>query len=342
MLFSSPEWLLIGAVFAVGVLHTIAPDHWVPITVIARQQSWTTRQTARAAFIAGVGHTVSTLAIALVVWIAGVAVARSFGRWVDTIASLALVAFGGWIAISAWRDIHGRHRHSHGHGHARSHDHERTHDHGHGTPQEHDLHERRIVLSDGVVELSIHETDARPHFRLAGDATIEQAEAETLRPDGSRRIFALTNRGAFWESVEEIPEPHEFGLTVRIRHGGHEHRLLTAFYEHDHAKPYAHDDPGVGARQRRSRTALLLILGSSPMLEGIPAFFAAGRYGPALIGVMSMVFAVSTIATYVVLCVGSTAGLRRLRLGPFERYGEVLSGTFIAAVGVVFWIWPAI
>jgi hypothetical protein len=36
----------------------------------------------------------------------------------------------------------------------------------------------------------------------------------------------------------------------------------------------------------------------------------------------------------------STAGLQRVRLGAFERYGEVLSGAFIALVGVAFWIWP--
>jgi nickel/cobalt transporter (NicO) family protein len=29
--------------------------------------------------------------------------------------------------------------------------------------------------------------------------------------------------------------------------------------------------------------ALLLILGSSPMIEGIPAFFAAGQYGIGLL-----------------------------------------------------------
>ena len=91
-----------------------------------------------------------------------------------------------------------------------------------------------------------------------------------------------------------------------------------------------------------ARTALLLILGSSPMVEGIPAFFAAGKYGAGLIAIMSVVFAISTIATYVVLCVYSTAGLQRVRLGSFERYGEVLSGGFIAAVGLTFWIWPVL
>jgi hypothetical protein len=39
------------------------------------------------------------------------------------------------------------------------------------------------------------------------------------------------------------------------------------------------------------RTALLLILGSSPMVEGIPAFFAASTYGVPLLATMAAVFA---------------------------------------------------
>ena len=85
-----------------------------------------------------------------------------------------------------------------------------------------------------------------------------------------------------------------------------------------------------------ARTALLLIVGSSPMVEGIPAFFAAARFGVTLIAIMSVVFALSTIGTYVALCLSSTAGLQRFNLGRFERYGELISGLFIAALGVVF------
>ncbi len=230
MIFNPPEWLLVGAVAAVGVLHTMVPDHWVPITLIGRQRGWTKGQTARAALLAGTGHVLSTLAIAVVVWIAGAVAARSFGRWIDAIASAALVAFGGWIAISALLEM--RREDGQGHGHEHHHHYGDHDDHGHG---------------------------------------------------------------------------HEDGAP--------------------HAKP-------------GSRTALLLILGSSPMVEGIPAFFAAGRYGAPLIVVMSLVFAAATIVTYVALCVASLAGLERVSLGPLERYGEVISGAFIALVGVVFWLWP--
>jgi len=83
----------------------------------------------------------------------------------------------------------------------------------------------------------------------------------------------------------------------------------------------------------------MLILGSSPMVEGIPAFLAASHFGGGLLAVMAVVFTLSTMVTYITLCVSSSAAVDRVHLGPLERYGEVLSGAFIAVVGLVFLIW---
>lgn len=55
------------------------------------------------------------------------------------------------------------------------------------------------------------------------------------------------------------------------------------------------------------------------MVEGIPEFFAAGKYGLSLIVIMAIVFAASTILTYVLLCVYSTASLQRVKFGKLER-----------------------
>jgi hypothetical protein len=41
--------LLAVSVAVVGVLHTIVPDHWASITLIARQRGWSKGETARAA-----------------------------------------------------------------------------------------------------------------------------------------------------------------------------------------------------------------------------------------------------------------------------------------------------
>ena len=187
----------------------MVPDHWLPIVPMARQRKWSTRETALAALQAGTGHVVSTLLIAILFWAAGAALATRFSAWAETATSLALVGFGLWVAIGAWREI--AHEHSHKHT----------------------------------------------------------------------------------------------------------------------------DDAKAG-----SRMALLLILGSSPMIEGIPAFFAAGQYGLGLLIIMALVFAAATIATYIVLSVYSAKGLEQFRYGQFEQYGEIVSGVLIAVVGAVFWFWP--
>ncbi len=326
-----PELLLIGAVAAVGVLHTIVPDHWVPITLIARQQGWTRAETAKASLRAGTGHVLSTLAIALVVWFAGVAFAQRFGHYVDTASSLALIGFGGWIAFSALVEMRVGHGHSHTHGH----NHSRSDDPVHGPEQQ------EIATAHGALRLSIFETGIPPHFRLTGmhDETVV---LETIREDGSRQAFAMADWGGYWESIGPIPEPHQFSVTVNLELDGHTHSYRTEFAEHEHDGHGHGDISPQGRRKVSTRTALLLILGSSPMVEGIPAFFAAGKYGVGLIAIMSLVFAASTIATYVVLCVYSTSGLQRVSFGPLEKYGEVLSGAFIALVGVVFWMWPVL
>ncbi len=251
---------------------------------------------------AGTGHVLSTLAIALAVWVAGIAVAQRFGHIVDAASGIALVVFGGWVAFSAWRELHPpahAHHHTHGHGHPHAHSHDHSHPHarfdgqsnagwGHGAPQDDPLY---APLRGDTAQLTRH-----IHLH---------------------------------------------------RHGGGAPHL----HWHDHVPATAHPvlagfatEPPLHTHRHKTtaRTALLLILGSSPMVEGIPAFFAAGKYGARLLAPMAAVFALSTIATYAALCVYSSAGLQRLRLGAVERYGEVLSGAVIALVGVIFGLWPAL
>ncbi|HEV3156106.1 MAG TPA: hypothetical protein VGZ00_02050 [Candidatus Baltobacteraceae bacterium] len=291
---ASPELLLIGAVAAVGVLHTVVPDHWVPISLIARQQGWTKMEVARAAVIAGTGHTVSTLLIGLLVWIAGVAFATKFGNLVSTVSSVALIAFGGWFALSSLRTL----RSGTGHGHGQGHEHHHKNDTGfHGSEHEH-THD-------------IHDVD------------------------------------------DPLYVPSQIGVDVVLTHV-HPHRHGRAgihTHLHDHGPDTRHqetadlaDDPPLHEHKhkRSLRTTLLLILGSSPMVEGIPTFFAASKYGIGLIAVMALVFAISTITTYVVMCVTSVTGLEQMSFNAFERYGEVLSGSLIALVGFVFLIFPVI
>ena len=111
-MINGTQLLLIASVVAVGVFHTMVPDHWGPIAILARQRGWTRGETARAAAQAGAGHVVTTLLFGVLVWGIGAAAAQRFGVMVDELASVALIAFGLWIAFGAWREKReARHQH---------------------------------------------------------------------------------------------------------------------------------------------------------------------------------------------------------------------------------------
>lgn len=282
-----PQLVLLVAVAMVGVLHTLVPDHWAPIVAIARQRGWSWVETARAAALAGMGHVGSTLAIAILVWIAGIAAATRLGHLVDTASSLALVVFGSWIALTAWRDVQRAARHVHPHDHANWHHHSQ---HSHGYDDEDPCSgfaddPLYLPLAAGTAGLTRH---LHPHVHARGSA---HAHWHDHTPETAHWLSGM---------LDDVPQSH-----------AHRHKTT-------------------------GRMTLLLILGSSPMVEGIPAFFAASRYGIGQLVAMGALFAISTVATYTALCVGSLMGVARLRLGKLERYGEVVSGAFVALIGIAF------
>src|SRR5690348_6239524 len=162
---TAPALLLLVAVVAVGILHTMVPDHWVPITMLARQHGWSRGETARAAAQAGFGHVVSTLIIGVIIWLLGVATAQRFGGIIDTLSSVALIGFGGWFVIAGLRELRhergGHHHghapgHTHNHGHHHDHDHDHDHGHAHGETTIRHVHLHRHANRPPHVHLHAH------------------------------------------------------------------------------------------------------------------------------------------------------------------------------------------
>ncbi len=83
--------LLITTVAAVGVLHTLVPDHWAPIVVLGRQQGWSVSRTARAGAIAGIGaRDHNTCCSASFLWAVGASLAVRYAHLVSVVAAVAL------------------------------------------------------------------------------------------------------------------------------------------------------------------------------------------------------------------------------------------------------------
>jgi cation diffusion facilitator family transporter len=143
--------------------------------------------------------------------------------------------------ISAWllRDVPGhhhgeQHRHAvhHGHGHAHGAG-QRSHDSG-----GHSHHDAVFEWASpvGSVSLSIFEENQPPRFRLrflspSRDPGAAIEALELTRPDGRSESYHFRDCGPYWESLEDIPEPHAFKARVRIAGATHEVRFEEAAEE---------------------------------------------------------------------------------------------------------------
>lgn len=133
---------------------------------------------------------------------------------------------------SVW--LLGGDHHGHSHGHSHGHDHDDEHD--------HEEEAQPIVTASGMVSLSIFEDGVPPVFRLASEpASVKlppsALSATTVRPDGARQAFTFEDRGGYFESKEEIPEPHAFKVIVGLPDGKH----AVEFKEHAHDHGDGHD-----------------------------------------------------------------------------------------------------
>lgn len=182
---------------------------------------------------------------------------------------IAVVGLGVNIA-SAWLLSGGDHGHSHGHGHDAAED---------------DAEVRRIKTNAGTIKLEVYEDGVPPRFRIRLEngtppeamASLQGATIETRRPDGKTQLFRLSERGDYCESIDEIPEPHEFEarLTLPRPDGPEVHDV--AFEEHDHG----HEPHGGKTHQDNNfRAALVHVLADAAVsVLVIFGLILARRYG---------------------------------------------------------------
>ena len=129
--------LLLSAAATVAILHSILPDHWVPLAVVARTQHWTLLRVARISALASVGHVIASLVLGGIVAIIGLQFQRQLDTQQGHIIGGILVLTG--LGFLLWGFVGRRHGHSHsGEGHTHNHDIVTTHDHNEEFKHDHE------------------------------------------------------------------------------------------------------------------------------------------------------------------------------------------------------------
>ena len=108
---------LAAAAVSVGSLHSLAPDHWVPFTALARAQGWSASRTAGVTFLCGFGHVTVSALLGLAALLLGRGLLLALGQRMEALAGLLLAGFGLIYGVWGLRRVTGRKLHGHPHSH---------------------------------------------------------------------------------------------------------------------------------------------------------------------------------------------------------------------------------
>jgi threonine/homoserine/homoserine lactone efflux protein len=87
-------WTVAAGGFVAALLHAALPTHWLPFVLVGRAQGWSGRRTLAVTALAGSGHIIATVALAVLLTGAGMALEERYGPMLRQIAGAVLIGFG--------------------------------------------------------------------------------------------------------------------------------------------------------------------------------------------------------------------------------------------------------
>jgi cation diffusion facilitator family transporter len=203
------------------------------------------------------------------------------------------------------------------------HDHSHSHGHSHDDSEAGRDHDEACELhsSVGPLTLEIFEDGMPPRFRLtsAGNSLrADDVSIETVRGDGTRQVFAMTERYGYLEAIGEIPEPHAFTARVSLNRGDEVHTV--EFAEHEHAHGTAH-------RDNNMRAAIIHVLADAVVSVLVIAGLLLGRtFGWLFMDPVAGICGALVIASWSYGLVRDTGAIL-LDMNPDRRMAERLRAT---------------
>jgi nickel/cobalt exporter len=351
-------WLFIPAAIVLGALHGLEPGH--SKTMMAAFIV-TIRGTVKQAALLGLSATISHTAVIWALAFVGLHYAGQFDPertepYFQVVAGVMVVGMAAWMVTRTRREVQAAHHH-----------HDHTQDHGprgaHGGP----------LLSTGAdehIEISVFETNVPPRFRLYFYDSKQQslllpagqtATLETSRPDGSKQVFEFKPQENFLESTSDIPEPHEFRVTLKVSRNGSSPICRCTHFEEDHHHHHslapgredfedAHEREHAAEIEKRFAnrsvtTGQLIMFGLTGGLMPCPAAFAVllvclqlkkFTLGFALVVAFSLGLAITLVGVGAIAAVSLRHASKRFKgFGEIARRAPYISSMVMTLIGIV-------
>jgi len=344
-------WLFIPGAILLGALHGLEPGHSKTLMaafIVA------IRGTIKQAVLLGVAATISHTAIIWILALIGLHYAGQFN--VETTEPYFQVATGVIvIGMAAWMFARTRREQRSAAEHQHTHDHEPRGAHG------------GLLVNTGAneqMEISVFETNVPPHFRLYLYGQTNQIlmppaansiQLETSRPDGSKQLFEFVSKQDYLESTSDIPEPHEFNVTVKLAgsvschtkfvedHHHHSHDSTSPEYQDAHEREHAMDlEKRFGNRQ--VTTGQLILFGLTGGLLPCPSAFAVlviclqlkkFTLGFAIVLAFSLGLAITLVTVGSIAAFSVRHASKRFKgFGEFARKAPYISSTVMVLIGL--------
>ena len=224
---AAQAWLYFPSAILLGALHGLEPGHsktMMAAFIVA------IRGTVKQAVLLGLAATLSHTAVVWLVAMAGMYLGQNLDAettepYFQLASAVIIIAIALWMLWRTWRG-------------------EQMWRFEEGDDHHHHDEAQRIDTGHGRIELSIFETGVPPRWRLKALSSHAWPAAEvsllTTRHDGLAQQFRFVDRGDYLESVDEIPEPHEFTARLSLGQAGHSHDYDLEFREHSHG--HAHTE----------------------------------------------------------------------------------------------------
>ena len=221
-------WLLLPSAIILGALHGLEPGHsktMMASFIIA------IRGTVWQAILLGVAATISHTAIVWIIALGGLYFGSQINNeeiapYLQILSSIIIISIAIWMFIQTYRQVKCA-NHDHNHHHDESFD---------------------IKTNKGNLTLSIFEENQPPKFRISNEVlkniTCNDVKVFTERSNGETQVFNFQKCDDYFESTDEIPEPHEFMAQVLLYENDDSKSYDIEFKEHHHEHEHTHEELG--------------------------------------------------------------------------------------------------